>query len=108
MYRYSNGKEFHTTTEGMRQIHRVNNHRIFAYFNYVSEPNNTYMLGDVVSKTYEDEDGKITVEIGVVIQTYSNGEYRTDMYGNSCADEDMPATLSEIREYRPELLEYII
>lgn len=108
MYRYSNGIEFFTLTKEVRRIHTVKDHTEFVHFNYISEPNGSYRLGDVVSKTYVNEDGEKTTKIGVVIQTYRNyGSYRTDMYGNSCVDEDMPATIEEIRKYRPELLAHL-
>ena len=115
MYRYSNGEEFFTVTREMRRIHTVKDYTFFEKDGYIStnlkntsEPNGTYRLGDVVSKTYLNEDGEKIVKIGVIIQTYRNyGSYRTDMYGDSYINEDMPATISEIREFRPELLEHL-
>ncbi len=80
---------------------RVNNHLDFVCFDYESVPTNNVCLGDVIIK---DVDVR-TTEIGVVIQTYSDGEFRTDMFGNDCFRTGVRiATLEEVHEYRPELI----
>jgi hypothetical protein len=70
-------------------------------FDYENEPCMTYQLGDVLLKNYEDSDRP---EIGVVIQTFSDGDFRTDMWGMSSYSEVLRAKLSDVKEYRPDLL----
>jgi len=75
---------------------KVQNHEKFAHFEYVSEPNNQVELGDILFRNVDEP------EIGVVIQTWSDGDFRTDMWGvDSYATF---ATEEQVKEYRPELL----
>lgn len=79
----------------------VINHRKFAYFDYTSEKNETpFQLGVIVIKESNNE-------IGVILQTYANGEFRTDMFGNSGDYECRLATIEEVKEFRPEIIEDI-
>lgn len=80
---------------------RVKDHNKYRMFDYENEPCMTYQLGDVLLKKYEDSDRP---EIGVVIQTFSDGDFRTDMWGMSYYSEVVPAKLSDVKEYRPDLL----
>lgn len=75
---------------------RVKDHKKFAYFKYESEPSETHQLGDILYQNSEDGE-----EIGVVLQTYSDGECRTDMWGNGSGEL---ATLEQIERIRPELI----
>jgi len=75
----------------------VENHFKFRRFEYVSESNDNCQLGVVVYKPSERS-------IGVVIQTFSDGDFRTDMFGNASASEVRFATLEEIKKYRPDLI----
>ena len=76
---------------------KVQNHKKYAYFEYVSEPNNQVELGDILFRHIDEP------EIGVVIQTCSDGDFRTDMWG---MDHDATlATYEEIKKYRPELFD---
>jgi hypothetical protein len=90
--------------EKQKQI-SVSDHTRFACFEYESETSPGYQLGDILHKEYgEDQEP----EIGVVIQTFEDGDFRTDMWGMSCEDEVTPATLSQIKKYRPSLMEYLL
>jgi hypothetical protein len=80
---------------------KVRDHNKYRMFDYENEPCMTYQLGDVLLKKYEDSDRP---EIGVVIQTFSDGDFRTDMWGMSSYSEVVPAKLSDVKEYRPNLL----
>lgn len=80
---------------------KVKNHDKYRLFNYENEPSTTYQLGDVLLKKYE---GDQSPEIGVVIQTFADGDFRTDMWGMSSYSEVVPAKLSDVKEYRPDLL----
>lgn len=80
---------------------KVRDHNKYRMFDYENEPCMTYQLGDVLLKKYEDSDRP---EIGVVIQTFSDGDFRTDMWGMSSYSEAVPAKLSDVKEYRPNLL----
>ena len=57
-------------------------HEQFALFNYenVLDVKDKFKLGDVVYNPHLDE-------VGVIIQTHGNNEYRTDMFGNCSYDE---------------------
>jgi formyltetrahydrofolate hydrolase len=81
---------------------KVKDHNQFRLFDYVNQPTGTFDLGDVLTKRYDDG----TVEIGVVIQTFSDSEVRTDMYGVDY--NHTPSTLAEIKQYRPELLDFLL
>ena len=90
--------------EKQKQI-SVTDHKRFACFEYESETSPGYQLGDVLYKEYgEDQEP----EVGVVIQTFEDGDFRTDMWGMSCEDEVTPATLSQIKKYRPKLMEFLL
>lgn len=82
---------------------RVNNHLDYAKFDYESTEASNVSLGDIIVK--ESEDG---TSIGVVIQVYGDGEFRTDMDGNDCFRTGVRiATVEEIDEYRPELIQHL-
>lgn len=72
-------------------------HNKFRSFNYTNNPSANLQLGQILI------DPK-TNEIGVIIQTHSDDECRTDMFGNCDANEVCFATLQEIKEHRPELI----
>ena len=72
-------------------------HNKFRSFNYTNNPSANLQLGQILI------DPK-TNEIGVIIQTHSSSECRTDMFGNCDANEVCFATLQEIKEHRPELI----
>lgn len=78
---------------------KVKNHNKFVFFNYESEPNEMYELGQILYRNTEDGE-----EIGVVIQTYKDGGCRTDEWGNG---DGVPATIEEIQRIRPELINEI-
>ncbi len=80
---------------------KVKDHNKYRMFDYENEPCMTYQLGDVLLKNHEDSDRP---EIGVVIQTFSDGDFRTDMWGMSSYSEVLRAKLSDVKEYRPDLL----
>ena len=79
---------------------KVKNHKDFACFDYISKTCPHHKLGEVMFRPE-------TNEIGVIIQIHSEGEYRTDMFGNCCITEVRNATLSEIKEYRPKIIKDI-
>jgi hypothetical protein len=89
---------------------RVTDHKDFCCFNYESEPSKNYQLGDVLTKDYSKlyEDSEQEIEVGVVIQTFSDGDFRTDMWGMSSESEVSPSTLSDIKKYRPKLIHNLI
>ena len=84
---------------------RVKDHNKYRLFDYENEPSNTYQLGDVLLKKYDDES---STEIGVVIQTFSDGDFRTDTWGMSSYSEVLRAKLSDVKEFRPDLLSDLI
>jgi len=73
-----------------------NNYACFNYEQNISE-NDEYKLGDVV---INDEN-----KIGVIIQMQTPEEFRTDMFGNTDADQVRLATQWEIETFRPEIHE---
>lgn len=79
---------------------RVKDHTAFARFEYKSTPAPGIETGDVVIQ-------KETNEVGVVLQTHGDSEFRTDMFGNECMSQVRPATLSEIAKYRPDVVEHL-
>lgn len=87
---------------------KVKDHNAFRLFEYENHPNPNFELGDVVIKidrttdVPNPEDGN---PIGVVIQTHSDGDCRTDQFGNCCTEEVRKATYQEIEQYRNELCE---
>jgi hypothetical protein len=83
----------------------VSDHKRFACFEYENETSPGYQLGDILYKEYgEDQEP----EIGIVIQTFEDGDVRTDMWGMSCDSEVSQATLPQIRKYRPKIMEFIL
>ena len=89
----------------------VSDHTKFACFEYESETSPGYQLGDILYKEYPEEDNPedtMEPEIGVVIQTFEDGDFRTDMWGMSYESEVTPATLAQIKKYRPSLMDYLI
>lgn len=84
---------------------KVNDHNSYRHFDYENEPSTTYQLGDVLLNEYE---GDQSPEIGVVIQTFADGDFRTDMWGMSSYSEVSRAKLSDVKEYRPDLLSDLI
>ena len=95
----------------MTKVLRVFDHTKFLKFDYVSEQTNIVRLGDIVYKyspasqaIHDAEAYPATNEIGVVIQTFDDGEFRTDMWGMTCLSECSFATRLLVKAYRPELL----
>jgi hypothetical protein len=91
---------------------KVLNHKEFCYFDYESEVNpNKYQLGDILYKEYTDENNYTgenqEPEIGVVIQTFDDGDVRTDMWGMCSESEVSLATLEQVDLYRPNLIQQI-
>lgn len=84
---------------------KVRDHNHFRMFEYENEPCETFQLGDILLKEYEDE--KSPIDIGVVIQTFSDGDVRTDMWGMCSPSEVRIPTFKEIKKYRPRLLKHI-
>lgn len=92
---------------------RVVDHNKFRKFEYENEVNpNKYQLGDILFKDYTDENNYTgenqEPEIGVVIQTFEDGDVRTDMWGMCCEGEVSMATLEQIDLYRPNLIQEIL
>lgn len=81
---------------------QVFNHNQFALFDYDSEPCPTFQLGDVLFRMDED-----IPEIGVVLQTFSDGDVRTDMWGMCSPSEVSAATIEQVTQYRNDLLTHI-
>lgn len=90
---------------------RVVDHNKFRMFDYENEVNpNKYQLGDILCKEYNehfDSDENDQPEIGVVIQTFNDGDVRTDMWGMCSESEVSMATLEQIDLYRPKLIQEI-
>jgi hypothetical protein len=82
---------------------KVQDYKKFACFEYENFESKGYQLGDVVYK-HPDILSAEKPEIGVVIQTHLDGDFRTDMWGNSSESEVLPATLNEVAVFRPQLL----
>lgn len=92
---------------------RVVDHNKFRKFEYENEVNpNKYQLGDILFKDYTDENNYTgenqEPEVGVVIQTFEDGDVRTDMWGMCCESEVSMATLEQIDLYRPNLIQEIL
>jgi hypothetical protein len=82
---------------------KVVDHNKFRKFDYESEINpNKYQLGDILIKE------EYHPEIGVVIQTFDDGDVRTDMWGMCSESEVSLATLEQVDLYRPELIQEIL
>jgi len=79
---------------------KVKDYNKFCCFLYENEESPMYQLGDILYKSYDEQ----PPEIGVVIQTFEDGDFRTDMWGMSYISEVRYATLEEIKELRPKLL----
>ena len=87
---------------------KVKDYKIFCLFSYKSCKGKTlFNLGDIVFKKgnpkYDEKD-----EIGIIIQKQSFSEFRTDMFGNCCAEEIRPATIKEIKKLRRDILPHIV
>ena len=78
---------------------KVKNHNKYRLFQYDNYPSDTFQLGDVVFKNSTDGP-----EVGVIIQTHSSTDFRTDMFGNCSLDEITFASPVQILELAPELL----
>jgi hypothetical protein len=84
---------------------RVIDHNKFRLFDYENEVNpNKYQLGDILYKEHTD----VFSNIGVVIQTFSDGDVRTDMWGMCSESEVSLATLEQVDLYRPNLIQEIL
>ena len=91
----------------------VKDHKKFCYFDYESEVNpHKYQLGNIIYKSYDWENRvtgeKQPPEIGVVIQTFDDGDVRTDMWGLCSESEVRPATLLDLKKHRPKLIDDLI
>lgn len=92
---------------------KVLDHNKFCYFDYESEVNpNKYQLGDVLYKEYTNENNYTSEnqepEIGVVIQTFEDGDIRTDMWGMCSESEVSLSTIEQVNLYRPNLFQEIL
>lgn len=92
---------------------KIIDHKKFCYFDYESEVNpNKYQLGDILYKDYTEENNYTgenqKPEIGVVIQTFSDGDVRTDMWGMCSESEVRFATIEDIETYRKNLLSDLV
>jgi hypothetical protein len=84
---------------------RVIDHNKFRLFDYENEVNpNKYQLGDILYKEHTD----VFSNIGVVIQTFSDGDVRTDMWGMCSESEVSMATSEQVDLYRPNLIQEIL
>lgn len=84
---------------------KVRDHNQFRLFQYENEPCESFQLGDILLKQYDDT--SCPIEIGVVIQTFSDGDVRTDMWGMCSPSEVRIPTYDEIVKYRPSLINHI-
>ncbi len=76
---------------------KVNDHNKYRLFDYNNDMTNVnFQLGEVLINSEN--------EIGVVIQLHEDGDCRTDMFGNCSPSEVRLATISEIKEFRKDLL----
>jgi hypothetical protein len=82
------------------QVQDHNKYRLFEYYNDFTNPN--FELGDILIRSREEGN-----PIGVVIQLHSDGDCRTDMFGNCSTDDVRLATIDEIENYREELIKEI-
>lgn len=90
---------------------RVADEKVFSRLNYISERSGHYQLGDVVTKPVLDDDQIPTgnIEVGVVIQTFDDSDFRTDMWGMGSLGEGIRhATMEEITALRPDILPHLI
>jgi len=79
----------------------IRKHKQFALFKYENYPNPNIKLGTLV--TYPKDENRI----GVVIQTHEDGDFRTDMNGNTSMSEIRFSTVDDVRKYRPDLLDLL-
>lgn len=75
--------------------------RKFKKFNYKQSVNPNIQLGALV--IYPNDNNSI----GVVIQLHDDGDFRTDMNGNTSMSEVRFATLTEVLLNRPKLIPYL-
>lgn len=75
-----------------------NKYRLFDYENDLTNPN--FELGEILIHNIRNEGNPI----GVVIQVHSDGDCRTDMFGNCSLSEVRLATEEEVLKFRKELL----
>ena len=89
---------------------KVKDHKQFCFFEYESETSPTYQLGDVLLKSYRDlyENSEQDDEVGVVIQTFEDGDFRTDMWGMGSESEVRPATFKDVEVLRPFLIKDLV
>lgn len=92
-------------------IMKVKDHNKFRHFDYENETNpHKYQLGDVLTK----DNKKLyplsseEPEIGVVIQTFEDGDVRTDMWGMCNEIEVSISTFDEIVKHRPKLIQELL
>jgi hypothetical protein len=90
---------------------KVKDHNKFSFFDYENETNpHKYKLGDVLTK----DNKKLyplsseEPEIGVVIQTFEDGDVRTDMWGMCNEIEVSISTFDEIVKHRPKLIQELL
>jgi hypothetical protein len=87
---------------------KVIDHNKFRLFDYENEQTKGFQLGDILYKEYSEHFDSVEndpPEIGVVIQTFSDGDVRTDMWGMCSPSEVSIATLEQIDQYRPSLIQ---
>lgn len=87
------------------KVKNHNEYRLFEYENIFSDKDE-YQLGDIVCKKPSMYNG-FEAEVGVIIQVY-NEEFRTDMFGNCSTNEIRLATIEEIEQLYPKLLNDLI
>ena len=89
---------------------KVKDHKQFCFFEYESETSPTYQLGDVLLKCNRDlyEDSEQDDEVGVVIQTFEDGDFRTDMWGMGSESEVRLATFKDVEVLRPFLIKDLV
>ena len=88
-----------TKTRTNLPIYEVSDSTKFACFDYAkTDLNPTYKIGQIVAKETEDD-----IEVGVILNTYTHGDIRTDQFGVECDTNLRPATLEEINTHRPNI-----
>lgn len=86
----------------IKNIIKVKDHNKFRLFDYKNELTVGYQLGSIVTLINMEQN-----PVGVVIQTFEDTNFRTDMFGMSSTEEVRPSTLEDIKNHRPELLSEI-
>lgn len=76
-----------------------NKYRLFDYNNDLTNKN--FELGQVLFNKKEKA-------VGVVIQLHSDGDCRTDQYGNTSTSESRLATIEEIQKYKPQIISDLV